>query len=417
MASFLSALNTDATATAARARIACGCRSRSSRRAARGRRPTSSSAAAISATMHRRRQHARRRGAIRRRVRARPGMDFLSLSRGGKFEDAKQPQVGWAAYPYTGPSGWECMPTTLADARGPFGRNVAAQPARFARGPRAGFDDAGRRHRRHRHVRQAEAILARGEADIVGAARQSLADPDWFLKIRLGRGAEVRRCDVHELLRGARPEAQAGHVQAVGPRRPRRARRQRSRRRHAAADRALGDEDRAMRITIVGGGPAGLYFAILMKRLDPRPRHRDLRARRPARHIRLGHRLLRSDLRLSCGQRRPSFRRLSRVRDLGQRRRRAPRRDIVHPGQSLLGHRAPRVSQHPAGALRGARRRAPVPHARCATPIALPEADLLVGADGANSIVRARFADAFQPSLAHGRNKYIWLGTRGCFTA
>ena len=36
---------------------------------------------------------------------ARAGMDFLSLSRGGKFEDAKQPKVGWAAYPYTGPSG------------------------------------------------------------------------------------------------------------------------------------------------------------------------------------------------------------------------------------------------------------------------------------------------------------------------
>ena len=41
---------------------------------------------------------------------------------------------------------------------------------------------------------QAEAILERGEADIVGAARQSLADPDWFRKIRLGHGAEVRRC-------------------------------------------------------------------------------------------------------------------------------------------------------------------------------------------------------------------------------
>ncbi|MBA2257622.1 MAG: NADH:flavin oxidoreductase, partial [Acidobacteria bacterium] len=27
-----------------------------------------------------------------------------------------------------------------------------------------------------------------------GAARQSLADPDWFLKMRLGRGDEVRRC-------------------------------------------------------------------------------------------------------------------------------------------------------------------------------------------------------------------------------
>src|SRR5689334_7698224 len=55
---------------------------------------------------------------------ARAGFDFLSLSRGGKFEDAKQPRVGWAAYPYTGPSGHECMPTTKIGPPGPFGRNV-----------------------------------------------------------------------------------------------------------------------------------------------------------------------------------------------------------------------------------------------------------------------------------------------------
>ena len=41
---------------------------------------------------------------------------------------------------------------------------------------------------------QAEGILMRQEADVVAAARQSLADPDWFRKIELGRGAEVRRC-------------------------------------------------------------------------------------------------------------------------------------------------------------------------------------------------------------------------------
>ncbi len=41
---------------------------------------------------------------------------------------------------------------------------------------------------------QAEQILADGAADVVGAARQSLADPDWFLKTHLGHGAEVRRC-------------------------------------------------------------------------------------------------------------------------------------------------------------------------------------------------------------------------------
>jgi dimethylglycine catabolism A len=41
----------------------------------------------------------------------------------------------------------------------------------------------------------AEGILQAGEADIVAAARQTLADPDWFLKMRLGQGAAVRQCE------------------------------------------------------------------------------------------------------------------------------------------------------------------------------------------------------------------------------
>jgi len=41
---------------------------------------------------------------------------------------------------------------------------------------------------------QAELILQKGQADIIGFARQALADPDWFVKVKLGRGAEVRRC-------------------------------------------------------------------------------------------------------------------------------------------------------------------------------------------------------------------------------
>ncbi|MCC6874425.1 MAG: NADH:flavin oxidoreductase, partial [Sandaracinaceae bacterium] len=41
---------------------------------------------------------------------------------------------------------------------------------------------------------QAEGILERGDADLIGVARQSLCDPDFFLKLRLGRGAEIRRC-------------------------------------------------------------------------------------------------------------------------------------------------------------------------------------------------------------------------------
>jgi 2,4-dienoyl-CoA reductase-like NADH-dependent reductase (Old Yellow Enzyme family) len=86
------------------------------------------------------------------------------------------------------------MPTTLGDARGPFGRNVEAT-ARIRRAVRAaGFDTPVVATGGISTFDQAEAILACGDADIVGAARQSLADPDWYLKIRQGRGGEVRRC-------------------------------------------------------------------------------------------------------------------------------------------------------------------------------------------------------------------------------
>ncbi len=125
---------------------------------------------------------------------ARAGVDFLSLSRGGKFEDAKQPKIGRAAYPYTGPSGYECMPTAISDPRGPFGRGrpAAARITAALRG--AGLATPVVVAGGICTFEQAEAILEHGEADVVAAARQSLADPDWFRKIRLGHGDEVRRC-------------------------------------------------------------------------------------------------------------------------------------------------------------------------------------------------------------------------------
>src|SRR5439155_5591929 len=52
------------------------------------------------------------------------GVDYLSVSKGGRFEDARQPKIGEVVYPYTGRSGYECMPTVISDAGGPFGRNV-----------------------------------------------------------------------------------------------------------------------------------------------------------------------------------------------------------------------------------------------------------------------------------------------------
>ena len=125
---------------------------------------------------------------------SRAGMDFLSLSTGGKFEDAKQPKPGDVAYPYTGPSGYECMPTALSDERGPFARQVPKQAQIRAAVRAAGFSTPTVVAGGISTFDQAEGILERGEADLIGAARQSLADPDWFLKLRLGRGEEVRRC-------------------------------------------------------------------------------------------------------------------------------------------------------------------------------------------------------------------------------
>jgi dimethylglycine catabolism A len=125
---------------------------------------------------------------------ARAGMDFLSVSKGGKFEDAKQPKVGQAVYPYTGRSGYECMPTVISDARGPFGRNVPHAAAIKRAVNDAGFQTPVVAAGGICTFEQAEEILESGAADIVGSARQSLADPDWFLKTRLGRGGEVRRC-------------------------------------------------------------------------------------------------------------------------------------------------------------------------------------------------------------------------------
>ena len=122
------------------------------------------------------------------------GADWLSVSKGGKFEDARPPRVGEAAYPYTGPSGHECMPTVYGDARGPFGRNVPLAATIRAAVRAAGHATPVVAAGGIATFEQAEGILARGEADVVASARQTLADPDWFEKVRAGRGADVRRC-------------------------------------------------------------------------------------------------------------------------------------------------------------------------------------------------------------------------------
>jgi 2,4-dienoyl-CoA reductase-like NADH-dependent reductase (Old Yellow Enzyme family) len=86
------------------------------------------------------------------------------------------------------------MPTVRSDERGPFGRNLplsaAIRSAIRARGLSTPVVAAGGIC----NFDLAEDALRSGQADLIAAARQSLADPDWFLKMELGRGTEIRSC-------------------------------------------------------------------------------------------------------------------------------------------------------------------------------------------------------------------------------
>jgi 2,4-dienoyl-CoA reductase-like NADH-dependent reductase (Old Yellow Enzyme family) len=87
------------------------------------------------------------------------------------------------------------MPQYISDERGPFGRNIDAtstiRKAIREIGLQTPIVCAGGVH----NFEFAEKMLADGACDIVGSARQSLADPDWFLKTKAGRGDAIRTCE------------------------------------------------------------------------------------------------------------------------------------------------------------------------------------------------------------------------------
>lgn len=118
------------------------------------------------------------------------GVDFISVSRGGRFEDAKRPAVGEAAYPYTGHSGLMCMPTFKYPIANNLHLPSGIRSAVWNSGFRTPVVGAGRIN----HYAVAESALQQGHCDLVGMARGLLADPDWPKKVAAGREAEVHAC-------------------------------------------------------------------------------------------------------------------------------------------------------------------------------------------------------------------------------
>ena len=117
------------------------------------------------------------------------GVDYISLSVGGKFEDAEH-RPGQPLYPYTGYSGDRCMP---GDWYPPLPHvNLAAGIKRYLndRGHHIPIISAGK----IAEPEEAEDLLRTGQADLIGMARQLLTDPDWVLKVTQGRDDEIIRC-------------------------------------------------------------------------------------------------------------------------------------------------------------------------------------------------------------------------------
>ncbi len=170
-----------------------------------------------------------------------------------------------------------------------------------------------------------------------------------------------------------------------------------------------------MKINVIGGGPAGLYFAILMKQRDASHEINIYERNAPndtfgwgvvfsgktLSHLRAAdaesHRRITEDFETwdnvdvlyrerKISVRGNSFSGIARLRLL----------NILQERSRELG-----IGLHFS--------------ANVSDADGLKDCDLLVGADGVNSEVRRQYAEVFQPALSEGANKYIWYGTRQLF--
>ena len=171
-----------------------------------------------------------------------------------------------------------------------------------------------------------------------------------------------------------------------------------------------------MRINIIGGGPAGLYFALLMKRQQTA--HEVTVWERNAPDDTFGWGVVFSDKTLAYlrDADEPTYQAITRAFATWDNV------DVVHRGRrvTIRGNKFSGIARI---------KLLNILQARCAElgvdlrfrmeanePERLAaECDLLVGADGVNSEVRARFGAHFQPELSVRHNRYIWYGTHQLF--
>jgi anthraniloyl-CoA monooxygenase len=173
-----------------------------------------------------------------------------------------------------------------------------------------------------------------------------------------------------------------------------------------------------MKIAIIGAGPGGLYFAALMRQLDPT--HEVTVWERNAPDDTFGFGVVFSDETLGgienadtvvAAEMRDRFARWTDI-------------DITLDGATHTVGGQGFAAMSRKGLLlvlqQRARELGVTVHFRTEAPdteVLSAEYDLVIASDGLNSRVRARYADSFGPTLDVRRSKYMWLGLDRAFEA
>lgn len=171
-----------------------------------------------------------------------------------------------------------------------------------------------------------------------------------------------------------------------------------------------------MRIAVIGGGPAGLYFAILMKRDFPASRITVVERNRADDTFGFG--VVFSDATLDIFQAadEPSYRAIT---------------ESFAYWDDIAIHAKGHVHRIGGNGFCGCSRRTlllilqdraralgvELEFRREATPEDYPDADLIVAADGINSPIRERWRDHFQPEVDLRPNRFAWMGSTRPFDA
>lgn len=172
-----------------------------------------------------------------------------------------------------------------------------------------------------------------------------------------------------------------------------------------------------MRIVCIGGGPAGLYFALLMKRRHPEHRITVVERNRP--YDTFGWGIVFSDQTMdsmrvwdppTAAAIEDAFNHWDDI-------------ELVFKGRKL------RTTGHGFVGV-GRKKMLNILQDRCVeldvelvferevkSDEEFADADLIIAADGVNSVIRARYPEVFQPDMLVRPNRYIWLGADKAFEA